>query len=82
MKKLINQIERLIIIIIITLVCYFSICKNLILLDMHKISILEFKRNICDALYKSDFKAFICGLIDVDTSCDLYDEITDKILKA
>lgn len=81
MKKLINQIERLICIIVITLMCYFSICKNLILLGRHKISILEFMRNMCDTLDEAFFKAYYCDLIDADKEFNIMDEIIEIKIK-
>lgn len=81
MKKLINQIERLICIIIITLMCYFRICKNLILLGRHKISILEFMLNMCNILDDAFFKAYYCGLIDADKEFSIMDEIIEIKIK-
>lgn len=77
MKKLINKIGRLIVFIIITLMCYFSICKDLILLDKNKISMLEFDQKICDTIDKYIFKAYYCDLIDADKAFN----ISDKIIK-
>lgn len=81
MKKLINKIERFICIIVITLTCYFSICKNLILLGKHKISILEFMNNMCDTLDDAFFKAYYVDLIDSDKEFGIMGEIIDIRIK-
>ena len=72
MKKFINQIGRLMLIVIICLMYCFVICKNLILLDLHKISKLEFDHNICDALYNSTCKTFTVDLININELDELF----------
>ena len=77
MKKFIKQIRRLRMLIAILLKCCFVFCKNLILLDMHKISKVEAEWNICCTLQVSIFKAYWNDLIDDNEFYDL----TDKLLK-
>ena len=77
MKKFINQIGRLMLIVIICLMYCFVICKNLILLDLHKISKLEFEHNICDTLYNSTCKAFTVDLININELSDLFTIISE-----
>lgn len=77
MKKFINQIGRLMLIVIICLMYCFVICKNLILLDLHKISKLEFEHNICDALYDSTCKAYTVDLINFNELDDLFTIISE-----
>ena len=77
MKKFIKQIRRLMLIIAIFLRCCFTIFKNLILLNKHKISKLEFNCNMCDIIYDSVSKACWYDLIDVDEMFDLQYKISD-----
>ena len=77
MKKFINKIRHSTILIAILLRCCFIICKSLILYDRCKISEIDLKVNIFEALDDSIFKAYRNDLIDDDKVFYL----TDKLIK-
>ena len=81
MKDIISEIRKRIITIRIVLIFSFRICKNIILIEMDKIDLYIYKRNMMDAVYQCCLGLIVHDIFDAGEVINLYIKLCDEIKK-
>ena len=81
MKEIVSKIRKRIITIWIALIFLLRIFKNIILIEMDKINLYIFKRNMINAVYQCCLGLIGHDIYDANEVINLYIKLTDEIKK-
>ena len=81
MKEIVSEIRKRIITIWIALIFLLRVFKNITLIEMDKINLYIFKRNMMNAVYQCSLGLIAHDIYDADEVINLYIKLTDEIKK-